>query len=74
MKKILLTALALVYYFGVLAIARADISMTGYQEFFAGSGDQSTQGAVDTSTGTSAGGTWAGLPENISVLRCWPIL
>ena len=54
MKKILLTALALVYYFGVTAIARADISMTGYQEFFAGSGDQSTQGAVDTSTGTSA--------------------
>ena len=44
MKKILLTTLALVYYFGVLAIARADISMTGYQEFFAGSGDQSTHG------------------------------
>lgn len=50
MKKILIAALVVTYSFMLASISKAEISFSGYQEFYMGSADQSTQRGVDTST------------------------
>ena len=52
MKKILLTALVVTYSLMLSGISKAEISLSGYQEFYGGSADQSIQNSVDTSVGT----------------------
>ena len=50
MKKILLTALVVTYSLMLSGISKAEISLSGYQEFYMGSADQGINNSVDTST------------------------
>lgn len=51
MKKILLTALVVTYSLMLSGISKAEVSLSGYQEFYGGSADQSINNSIDTSTG-----------------------
>ena len=48
MKKFLTTAFLAVFGAFILSSAKAEISLSGYQEFYMGSADQSTQNAIAT--------------------------
>ena len=50
MKKTLFSILALVYAVMLVSVAKAEISISGYQEFYMGSGDQSKILGNDAST------------------------
>jgi hypothetical protein len=52
MKKILTTALLVVFGAFVLTTAKAELSLSGYQEFYAVSVDQTTAAGLATSTNT----------------------
>ena len=51
MRKLLLTALALTYSVMLVSVAKAEISFSGYQEFYGGSASQTIQTGVSTDTG-----------------------
>ena len=52
MKKLLLTALVMTYAVFSMSIAKAEISLSGYQEFYSVSVDQTTAAGLDQSTQT----------------------
>ena len=52
MKKLLTTALLVVFGAFVLTAAKAELSLSGYQEFYAVSVDQSTAAGKEQSTQT----------------------
>ena len=52
MKKFLTTALLVVFGAFVLSTAKAELSLSGYQEFYAVSVDQTTSAGLDTATQT----------------------
>jgi hypothetical protein len=58
MKKLFLTALAVAYSVMLVSVAKAELSLSGYQEFYMGSADQSTSlgSTVGTTTDTSFNG------------------
>ena len=58
MKKILTTALLVVFGAFVLTTAKAELSLSGYQEFYAVSVDQSTAAGLqqDTQTDNASSG------------------
>ena len=51
MRKLLLTALALTYSVMLVSVAKAEISFSGYQEFYGGSASQTIQSGASTDTG-----------------------
>ena len=53
MKKFLTTAFIVAFGAFVLSAAKAEVSLSGYQEFYMGSADQTTQNSFATSTGAS---------------------
>ena len=53
MKKFLTTAFLVAFGSFVLSAAKAEVSLSGYQEFYAGSADQTTQNSLATSSGAS---------------------
>ncbi|MEC6997597.1 MAG: porin [Pseudomonadota bacterium] len=53
MKKFLTTAFIVAFGAFVLSAAKAEVSLSGYQEFYMGSADQTTQNSLATSTGAS---------------------
>ena len=53
MKKIFTTALLVVFGAFVLTAAKAELSLSGYQEFYAVSVDQSTEAGLSASDHTS---------------------
>ena len=60
MKKFLTTAFLAVFGAFILSSAKAEISLSGYQEFYMGSADQSTQNAIATNTGASTNSNFNG--------------
>ena len=60
--------LFLFIFFSNFLISKAfsEVSFSGYQEFFAGSADQSTRGALDMSTNT--GVSQSGLSNGLQML------
>ena len=60
MKKFLTTAFLVVFGAFVLSSAKAEISLSGYQEFYMASADQSTQNTFSSSTGASTNSNFNG--------------
>ena len=60
MKKFLTTAFIAVFGAFILSSAKAEISLSGYQEFYGASADQSTQNAITTNTGASTNSNFNG--------------
>jgi len=52
MKKLLLTALVMTYAVFTMSIAKAELSISGYQEFYGVSVDQTTAAGLTTATNT----------------------
>jgi hypothetical protein len=52
MRKILLTALVMAHGVFVMSIAKAELSISGYQEFYGVSVDQTTSAGLDTASQT----------------------
>jgi hypothetical protein len=52
MRKLLLTALVMAHGVFVMSIAKAELSISGYQEFYGVSVDQTTSAGLDTATQT----------------------
>ena len=67
MKKFLTTAIIVVFGAFVLSAAKAEVSLSGYQEFYMGSADQTTQNSIATSTGASTNTNFNGFSSKFLI-------